>query len=93
MTVLDPLFLTVTAGLILTGLVMVGAAVRAYRQTGRRVMVYLSLGFGFIVMAAVSTALGLLFMNIQDSRTLLLMNNGFSMFGYLFVVYSVFSYQ
>lgn len=93
MAVLDPLFLMVTVGLVLAGLVMVGAGVRAYRQTGRRVMLYLSVGFGLVVTATVATALGLLIMNVRDGQTLLLVNNGFSMFGYIFVVYSVFSYR
>ena len=93
MTTLDPLFLTVTGGLVVAGLIMVAAGVRAYLQTRRRVMIYLATGFGLVVIATVATSLGLLFMEVTNTRTLLLVNNSFSLCGYSFVVYSVFSYQ
>lgn len=93
MTMLDPLFLTVTGGLVLAGLIMVAAGVRAYLETRRRVMLYLSVGFGLVVIATLTTAVGVLIMEVRNVRTLLLVNNGFSLFGYSFVVYSVFSYQ
>jgi len=93
MTTLDPLLLTVTGGLILAGLIMVGAGVRAYHQTGQRVMIYLAIGFGLVVTATLVSAGSVLLMEVQNVRTLLLVNNSFSLFGYSFVVYSVYSYK
>ncbi len=93
MTVVEPLFMAISAVLVLAGLAMVGAAVRAYVQTERRVMIHLSLGFTLIVAATVSTALGALINDFENTRMILLVNNGFSMTGYLFVIYSVISYS
>lgn len=92
MSVIEPLFVLFSVLLVLAGLAMVGAAVRAYVQTERRVMIYLSLGFTLIVAATVSTALGAILNDFENTRTLLLVNNSFSMTGYLFVIYSVVSY-
>lgn len=89
----EHLFLAFSGGLIIAGLAMVGAAVRAYVQTERRVMIHLSVGFTLIVAATVATALGAILSNFEHARTLLLVNNGFSMTGYLFVIYSVVSYN
>lgn len=90
---MEPLFVLFSVILALAGLAMVGAAVRAYVQTERRVMIYLSIGFTLIVAATVATALGAILTEFQNTRTLLLVNNGFSMAGYMFVIYSVVSYS
>lgn len=90
---MEPLFVVFSLILALAGLAMVGAAVRAYVQTERRVMIYLSIGFTLIVAATVATALGAILTGFQNTRTLLLVNNGFSMAGYMFVIYSVVSYS
>ena len=93
MSIEELLFILFSVGLTLAGLTMVGAAVRAYVQTERKVMIHLSLGFTLIVAATVSTALSALLNDFQNIRTILLVNNGFSMTGYLFVMYSVISYK
>lgn len=93
MTIVEPLFMIFSVILVVAGLAMVGAAVRAYVHTERRVMIYLSLGFTLIVAATVSTALGAIINDFENTRTILLVNNGFSMTGYLFVIYSVVSYS
>lgn len=93
MSVVEPLFLAFSAGLILAGLAMVGTAVRAYVQTRHQVMIYLSLGFTLIVAATAATVLGAIISNFGNVRMLLLVNNGFSMGGYLLVMYSVVSYR
>lgn len=90
---MEPLFVFFSVILALAGLAMVGAAVRAYVQTERRVMIYLSLGFTLIVAATVATALGAIMTEFQNTKTLLLVNNGFSVAGYMFVIYSVVSYS
>lgn len=93
MTFVESLFVLFSGILALAGLAMVGAAVRAYVQTERRVMIYLSLGFTLIVAATVATALGAILTEFQNTKTLLLVNNGFSVAGYMFIVYSVVSYS
>jgi len=85
----EDLYLLLTAGLVVAGLSLVGAAVRAYVSTERRALIFLSLGFTLIVAATVATALGAIITDFQNVRTLLLVHNGFSMGGYLFVLYSV----
>jgi len=89
----EHLFLAFSGGLVIAGLTMVGAAVRAYVQTERRVMIHLSVGFTLIVAATVATALGAMLNDFENARALLLVNNGFSMTGYLFVIYSVVTYS
>lgn len=85
------LYFVFSAGLVVVGLTLVGAAVRAYVATERSAMIYLSLGFTLIVAATVSTALGAIINDFQNVQTLLLVNNGFSMGGYLLILYSVVS--
>jgi hypothetical protein len=93
MSIVEPLFVALSAALSLVCLVLVGAAVHAYVETEREVMVHLSLGFTLIVAATVATSLSALLNDFDNARSLLLVNNGFSMAGYLFVVYSVISYE
>jgi hypothetical protein len=93
MGLVENIFVITSGGLIVAGLVMVGAAVQAYVQTERCGMVYLSVGFTLIVAATAATALGAILTNFAHTRTLLIVNNGFSMCGYLFVIYSVFLYE
>lgn len=93
MTVIENLFLAFSAGLVIAGLTMVAAAMRAYAHTERRGMIHLSLGFTLIVAATVATAIGAILNNFENTRTLLMVNNGFSMFGYILVMYSVVSYE
>lgn len=89
----ESLFVVFSVLIIIAGLVLVGAAVRAYRQTEHRVMLHLSVGFAFIVAATTATALGVHVNDFENIHALLVVNNGFSMCGYLFVVYSVVSYN
>lgn len=93
MSLTDPLYLIFSAGLLVAVVTMLGVAIRAYIQTERIVMVYLSIGFALIVAAAVATTVGAFLDNFQNPRKLLLLNNGFAMCGYLFMVYSVVSYD
>ena len=85
----EELYLLFSAGLVVAGLSLVGAAIRAYITTERKAMIYLSGGFPLVVAATVATALGALITDFQNVRTLLLVHNGFSMGGYIFVLYSV----
>jgi hypothetical protein len=92
MTSVEMIFVLFSVLIAVAGIVLVAAATRAYLQTRHRVMLHLSVGFALIVAAAVSTAFGVHFNHFENVNTLLVVNNGFSMCGYLFVVYSVVSY-
>lgn len=90
---LDAAFLVVSLILAIAVLAMVGAAVRAYLQTQRRVMIHLSLGFTLIGAATLATAITVVLTGFQYPQHLLVVNNGFSVIGYLFVIYSVVGFQ
>lgn len=93
MNPLDAVFVGVSVVLALAGLAMVGAALRAYVQTERRVMLHLSIGFTIIAAASLATVLTVVFNGFQYPQRLLVVNNGFSVFGYLFVIYSVVGFR
>jgi hypothetical protein len=92
-TLLEWAYLIVSAVLTVSGLAMVGAAVRAYVHTGRRSMVYLSLGFTFVVAATVATALSAIIVDFETTRSLLLVNNGFATVGFIAILYSMVAYE
>jgi len=80
--------------LVLAGLIMVGLAVRAYRQTERRAMMHLSVGFTVVVAATAGTAIAVFLSGATGTaRTVLMVNNGLTSIGYVFVVYSLVSYE
>lgn len=89
--VVETLYAVFTVGLVAAGLVLVGAAARAYAVTGREAMIYLSIGFALIVAATIATAISAYLTGFSNVRTLLLVNNAVSMIGYIFVIYSVFA--
>lgn len=92
MPILQYLYLACSGVLIASGLSMVALAVRAYRQTTNRALIHLSIGFSLIVAAAAATAISAFVLNFDSVQSLLLVNSGFSSFGYIFVVYSLVSY-
>lgn len=79
--------------LVVAGFVMIGLAVQAYRETTRRAMIHLSIGFTLVVAAAASTAISTLLKGFVPARSLLFVNNGITSVGYVFVVYSLISYE
>lgn len=89
---LEGLYLGVSAVLTVTGLLMVGAAVRAYTHTEKRAMMHLSLGFTFVVAATVATTLSAVLVDFSTPRSLLLVNNGFASLGFLAILYSMLAY-
>jgi len=93
MDLLDALFAVFSTGLVLAGLGMVGASARAYAQTGRTVMIHLAAGFTLIVAATVVTVISAYLNDFGNLRTVLVVNNGLSMGGFLLVVYSVVSFR
>lgn len=93
MLVIEYLYIAATAILALSGLTIVLMAIRAYLQTTRRAMIHVSLGFGLIVVAAISTAIRAFLTDFQGVRSLLLVNNSISSLGFIFVIYSLVIYD
>ena len=78
---------------IVAGLTMVGMAIRAYVQTGRTAMLHLSLGFSLAVAGAAATMISAFLTDFEGVRSLLLVNTGLTTFGFLFVMYSLVTYE
>ncbi|MDY6818318.1 MAG: hypothetical protein SVG88_06615 [Halobacteriales archaeon] len=93
MPIIENLYLATSALLSLAAFLMVVMAIRAYLKTTKDAMIHLSLGFTLIVGATVSTAISGFLIDFSSPRMLLLVNNSFSTFGYLFVVYSLVTYK
>jgi uncharacterized membrane protein len=91
--IVEGTYVAITAVLAVAGLVLVGAAVRAYVRTKNRAMVHLSLGFTFVVAAVVTTALSAFLVDFEPTRSLLLVNNGFATAGVLTILYSLLAYD
>jgi hypothetical protein len=80
--------------LVLAGLIMVGMAVRAYRETGRQAMMHLSVGFTVVVAATAGTAIAVFLSGASGTaQTVLMVNNGLTSLGYVLIVYSLVSYE
>lgn len=75
--------------LVVAGLTMVGLAVRAYFETERPAMFYLSIGFTLIVAAAIATSFSAFISDFGNSRLLLTTNYAITTVGYVFIIYSV----
>lgn len=93
MLVVEYLYIAATAVLVISGLTMVGMAIKAYLQTTRRAMIHVSLGFGLIAAAAIATAISAFVTDFRGVRSLLLVNNGLSSLGFILVVYSLVIYD
>jgi hypothetical protein len=94
MDVITLAYLGSSTVLVLAGLIMVGLAVRAYRHTERRAMMHLSVGFTIVVAATAGTAIAVFLSGATGTaRTVLMVNNGLTSVGYVFVVYSLVSYE
>ncbi|QSG15693.1 DUF7521 family protein [Halapricum desulfuricans] len=92
------LYAVLTLVFVVAGLTMVGMAMRAYVQTSRRAMLHLSLGFALAVAGAAATMISAFMTDFGASSTtnpesLLLVNSALTTFGYLFVIYSLVSYE
>jgi hypothetical protein len=93
MLVVEYLYFAATGVLVISGLTMVGLAIRAYFQTTRRAMIHVSLGFSLIAAAAIATAISAFINDFRGVRSLLLVNNGLASLGFMFVVYSLIIYD
>jgi len=92
-TVIETLYAVSTLVFVVAGLTMVGMAMRAYVQTSRQSMLHLSLGFSLAVAGAAATMISAFLTNFGGARSLLLVNSGLTTFGYLFVMYSLVTYD
>lgn len=89
MQTIELLYVAFSCTLTAAGLWMVVLAVRAYHRTSRQAMFHLSVGFGFIVAAAITTTVSAFLTGFENTRTLLSVNYLFTTMGYLFVIYSI----
>jgi len=92
-TVIEALYATSTLVFVVAGLTMVGMAMRAYVQTSREAMLHLSLGFSLTVAGAAATMISAFLTDFDETRSLLMINSGLTTFGYLFVMYSLATYE
>jgi hypothetical protein len=92
-TIVELLYAVSTLVFVVAGLTMVGMGIRAYVQTERRAMLHLSLGFSLAVAGAAATMISAFLMEFEGVRSLLLVNSGFTTFGFLFVMYSLVTYE
>jgi hypothetical protein len=96
--VVELLYAVLTLMFVVAGLTMVGMAMRAYVQTSRTAMLHLSLGFSLAVAGAAATMISAFLTDFAEgslasTESLLLVNSGLTTFGYLFVMYSLVTYQ
>lgn len=90
---IELLYAILTLIFVVAGLTMVGMAMRAYVQTSRKAMLHLSLGFALAVAGATATMISAFLTDFAKTQSLLLVNSGLTTFGYLFVMYSLISYE
>lgn len=82
-------YLAMSVVLTLAGLTMVGLATHAYATTRRREMLFLALGFAFVVAAAISTTASAFISGFENTIGLLTVHNAIASIGYGLVIYSV----
>lgn len=92
-TTVELLYAATTIIFIIAGLTMVGMAIRAYVQTTRTAMLHLSLGFSLAVAGAAATLISAFINDFQGVRSLLLVETGLFTIGFLFVIYSLVTYE
>ncbi|MFW5918877.1 MAG: DUF7521 family protein [Halanaeroarchaeum sp.] len=86
---LEFVYVATSGVLTLAGLTMVGLAAHAYTQTERREMLFLAIGFAFVVAAAIATTVSAFLNDFQNAVVLLTVHNAIATIGYGFVIYSV----
>ena len=93
MPMIELLYTVSTLVFVVAGLTMVGMAIRAYVQTSLQAMLHLSLGFSLAVAGAAATMISAFINDFSGTRWLLMVNSGLTTFGYLFVMYSLVTYE
>jgi len=92
MPLVEYLYVVSSGLLTLTGLTMVGLAVRAYQETENRPLIHLAIGFVFVVAATLATVISALLTNFANPRNILFVQSNISTVGYLFILYSLVTY-
>jgi hypothetical protein len=92
-TIIELLYAGTTLVFIVAGLTMVGMGIRAYVQTSRAAMLHLSIGFSLAVAGAAATLISAFLNDFSGVRSLLLVKSGFFTVGFLFVMYSLVTYE
>jgi len=87
------LYVITTLVFAVAGLTVVGKGLRAYANTSQRAMLHLSIGISLAVAGAVATMISAFLMAFDGTRSLLLVNTTFTAFGFLFVMYSIVTYE
>jgi hypothetical protein len=90
--IVEVLYAASTLVLVGAGLTMVGMGLQAYVQTSQTAMLYLAVGFSLAVAGAAGTMVGA-FLTGFGGDGLLLVNSGFTASGFLFVLYSLVTYE
>jgi hypothetical protein len=93
LSIIELLYAVSTLVFVVAGLTMVGMAIRAYVQTSRTAMLHLSLGFSLVVAGSAATMISAFLTNFDGIRYLLLVNSGLTTFGFVFVMYSLVTYE
>lgn len=91
--IVELLYAATTLIFIISGLTMVGMAIRAYVQTEQEAMLHLSLGFSLAVAGAAATMISAFLTDFEGARSLLLVKSGLFTIGFLFVMYSIVAYE
>lgn len=89
MRTIESLYGLFSVTLSVAGLSMVAFAVRAYRQTGRRTLFHLSIGFTFVVAAAIATTVSAFVYDFEGVRFLLSVNYLLSTIDFLFIIFLI----
>lgn len=89
MQLIELLYIVFSLTLAAAGLAMVIMAANAYQRTSNRSMLHLSIGFTFIVAAAIATTASAFLSDFENSRRLLTVNYSITTAGYIFVIYSI----
>ncbi|OKY77948.1 MAG: putative membrane protein [Candidatus Methanohalarchaeum thermophilum] len=89
MAFLDLIYIASGVALTLAGLAMVGFSTRAYYRTSRKDMIFLSLGFVFIVSSSIGTTIGAFLTNFQVPELTFTVDYLLKTIGFALIIYSV----
>lgn len=71
------------------GLTLVGFATRAFAKTGRKELMYIAIGFTFVVAAMVATTVTAFLQDFQGIDVILTVNYAMTTVGFVMVIYGV----
>lgn len=92
-TTLELLYALSTVVFVGGGLAVVGMGVRAYVETAQTPMLFLAIGFALAVAGSAATMISAFLYGFENPRFLLLVKSGLLSIGFLFVLYSLVTYE